>query len=165
MKSDLIVSLFDYSYWAFDRVWACIEPLTDEQFTLDVPGSAGSIRNQVVHLASATTRWVLRLQGAPLPEHLDYAHYPTRAAARQLWDAVKPPVLDYVRSLSDAALDEPVRWELPARGMLAATPRWQVLAHLANHATDHRAQILTLMGVHFHAATVEQDLIFYYAER
>jgi uncharacterized damage-inducible protein DinB len=38
--------------------------------------------------------------------------------------------------------------------------RWQILAHVVNHGTDHRAQVLDLLH-RLGAPNVEQDLIYY----
>ena len=71
----------------------------------------------------------------------------------------------YLDSLTQEQLDENVDWELPARGLKSENPRWELLLHLANHATDHRAQILAMLHHHFHVPTIEQDMIFYLTER
>jgi uncharacterized damage-inducible protein DinB len=39
-------------------------------------------------------------------------------------------------------------------------PAWQVLAHVVNHGTDHRAQILRLLD-RYGAPTFDQDLILH----
>jgi uncharacterized damage-inducible protein DinB len=49
-------TLFDYSYWANDRLCGVLSQLTTEQFTQPVAGSYGSIRNTMVHILSA--EWV-----------------------------------------------------------------------------------------------------------
>ncbi len=164
MTPEALRELFAYFYWAAERVWGCVMQLDDEQFTQPIDYSVGSIRHQIVHVMSGTYRWIKRLQGGAIPPHLAYEDYSTRAATRAKWDELKAEILAYIESLDQAGLDEWVTWELPQRGMTRANCRWELLLHVANHATDHRAQILTLLHVHFGAATVEQDLIFYLAE-
>lgn len=123
--------------------------------------SQGSIRNHVVHVMSATQRWIKRLQQVDAPPHLAFEDYPTRAETKAMWDVLKAATLDYVQALNQAQLDEIVAWELPARSLQAHNPRWEILLHLVNHATDHRAQMLAMLHTQFGAKTVEQDLIFY----
>ena len=43
-------------------------------------------------------------------------------------------------------------------------PRWQALLHLANHGTDHRAQMLRILA-DLGAPTFEQDLLFHVWKR
>jgi uncharacterized damage-inducible protein DinB len=161
MTTDAIYKLYNYTYWASERVWDCIMQLTDEQFTQHLDYSIGSIRNQVVHLMSGTQRWLRRLQGAEIPPHLPFEDYTTRQETKTKWDKMKEEVLDYVHSLNQTQLDEIVHWEIRTRGLNSASRQWELLMHVANHATDHRAQILTLLHHHFGVKTVEQDMIFY----
>ena len=45
MKLSEIKSIFDYNFWAFDRVWQCISQISDVQFVEEIDYSTGSIRN------------------------------------------------------------------------------------------------------------------------
>lgn len=164
MTPEAIRLLFEYHYWASQRVWDCIMALTDEQFVLPLEYSVGSIRQHVVHMMSATQHWIKQLQQAELPDHLAYEDFPTRADAKAMWDVLKTATLDYILALDQAGLDTIVAWELPARGQSSHNRRWEILLHVANHATDHRAQILAMLHQHFGVPTVEQDMIFYLAE-
>jgi uncharacterized damage-inducible protein DinB len=161
MTPEAVRKLFDYTYWAFERVWDCVVQLTDEQFTQDIGYSFGSIRNLVVHLMSSHHRWMKRLQGVEIPPHLAFEEYATRAATRAKWDKAKSEFINYVYSLDQTQLDEKVHYEIAGRGIRSDDYRWELLMHLANHATDHRAQILAILHHHFGVKTVEQDLIFY----
>jgi uncharacterized damage-inducible protein DinB len=161
MRPNEIKTIFDYSYSAFELVWNCVMQLSDEQFCKPIEYSSGSIRHHTVHLMSATSRWMLRLQGAPLPAHLVYEDYMTRATTKAKWDELRAETLDYINSLTQDQLDETVHWELPNRGIVADTTRWKILLHVANHAMDHRTQMLAMLNTKFGIETFEQDMIFY----
>lgn len=165
MKPNEIHTLLDYNYWAFERIWGCIMQLSDEQFIEEIDYSTGSIRNIVVHMMSATHRWLKRLQGVETPPHLSFDEFDTLAKTKNKWDEMRSEVIIYVNSLTREGLDELIYWELPARGLSLESNRWEILLHVANHATDHRAQILALLHQHFHLGTVEQDFLFYLVER
>ena len=162
-KLGLVSTLFDYTVWAFDQVWGCVDELTDEQFCMEIDYSRGSIRNQFVHVMSATARWIQRLQGRLLEPHLSYEGYKTILGTRQQWNASFNDIREYLATLDEQKLREVVHWELPARNMSSLNQRTEILLHVLNHATDHRAQILAMLHYSFHAKTVEQDLIFYLA--
>lgn len=165
MNSNEIKTIFDYNFWAFELVWECVSRISDEQFVEEIDYSTGSIRNIVVHIMSAATRWVSRLQGMETPQHLAFEDYHSLSNIKAKWDELRKDFLDYANSLNQEDLDEKVQWELPARGLKSTNPRWEILLHLANHATDHRAQILAILHHHFHVKTVEQDMILYLAEQ
>lgn len=140
MTPEAIRKIFDYTYWAFDRVWDCICQLTDEQFTQELGYSSGSIRNLVIHMISSHHRWVNRLKGEEILPHLNFKDYSTQNAVKAKWDEAKIEFLSYVYSLDQAKLAEPVRYEIASRGLVSNLQRWEVFLHLANHATDHRSQ-------------------------
>jgi uncharacterized damage-inducible protein DinB len=164
MEPSEIRRVFDYNFWAFERVWECISQMSDEQFLEEIDYSTGSIRNLVVHMMSANRNWSSRLQGIEIPARLAFEDFETLFATKAKWDELRKEFLDYLISLSQEQLEESVNWELPARGLKLSNLRWEILLHVANHATDHRAQILAILHHHFHVKTVEQDMIIYLAE-
>ncbi len=165
MKTNEIMTIFDYNFWAFERVWKCVAQLSEKQFVEEIDYSTGSIRNIIVHMMSATYRWVKRLQETAVLPHLTFENFDTLAETKSKWDEMQSEVIDYISSLTQEQLHESVHWELPARGLKLDNQRWEILLHVANHATDHRAQILAMLSHQFHVETIEQDMIFYLAER
>ena len=165
MKSNEIITLFDYNFWAFERVWECISQISDEQFVEEIDYSTGSIRNIVVHMMGANRNWISRLQGIEMPPRLVFEDFDSPSTTKTKWDESRKELRDYLDSLTQEQIDEIVNWELPARGLKLSNLRWEILLHVANHATDHRAQILAILHHHFHVKTVEQDMIIYLAER
>ncbi len=136
------------------RLWDAIMQISDEQFVAETDYSHGSIRNQMVHLAGVDGRWLRGLQELADARNFtpNPADYPTRASAFELWKTVSQDFLAYVDSLDEASL-----LYVP-KGF--SGPIWQVLLHVVNHGTDHRAQVLRLMHDQG-AATFAQDLIFH----
>jgi uncharacterized damage-inducible protein DinB len=153
-KTEIFRTLIDYHYALYDRVWDSIMQLGDEQFVQDVAFSHGSIRNQIVHVAVVDARWLLGLKEDPGARafNLSPADYATRDSAHALWDRTAREVTDYVAGLGEADLAR------TPRGM--GGPTWQILAHVVNHGTDHRAQILRALH-EFGAPTFDQDLILH----
>jgi uncharacterized damage-inducible protein DinB len=165
MKTDEIRSIFDYNFWAFDRVWKCISQISDEQFVEEIDYSTGSVRNIIVHIMSGNRSWMSVLKGIDIPPRLVFEDFDTCLKTKEKWDELQLEFLDHLDSLDQEQLDGAIHWELLAHGLKSTNPRWEILLHLANHATDHRAQILALLHRHFHVGTVEQDMIIYFAER
>jgi uncharacterized damage-inducible protein DinB len=163
MKSSEIKTLFDYNFWAFDRVWECISEISDEQFVEEIDYSTGSIRNILVHVMSGNRIWMCVLRNTNFPPHLAAEEFDTRSKAKTKWDELQMEFLDNLNCLTQEQLDESIDWELFSHALKSTTARWEILLHLANHATDHRAQILSILHHHFHATTVEQDMIIFLA--
>ena len=165
MDSRTVKTMFDYHYGMFEGVWACAAQLSEAQFVEDKGYSLGSVRNHLVHCMNVDDRWLARLQQKTLPEVLDEATFPDQASIRPEWDAVRERVLEYVLDLSPAELDASIPVAIAGRYIEPQQcRRWEVLLHMVNHGTDHRAQILARLH-ELGAQTVEQDLMLYLWEK
>lgn len=152
--ADPIHTYFEYHYALTRRVWESIQHISDEQFVAEIPHSRGSIRNQMVHLATTDARWLRGLKEQPDARYLTFnpADHPTRQSAQALWEGVAQEALEHVSGLDDAGmLHTPQGLGMPA---------CQVLLHIVNHGTDHRAQVLRALH-DFGAPTFDQDYILY----
>jgi uncharacterized damage-inducible protein DinB len=153
MNADAFRHLYAYHFTINRKIWdECIVPLTDDQFTQKVDYSVGSVRNQVVHLLNIDDRWFSGLRGVPIPGFLNPVYYRQRAKIRAKWDEVEANMRAYLAALTDERLfdqpflaidNDPIRL-------------WQVLVHVANHGTDHRAQLLSILH-HLGVKTFPQD--------
>ncbi len=156
-------TLCDYNYWAHRRVWACVAQLDEAQFTRTLGPDQTSVHAQLVHVVEVEWLWVCRLRGVDPGRFLTTADLPDRAAIRARWDAVEAEVRAFVGGLDDAALLGEVMYTT-TKGVPQHDVCHELLAHLFNHGTDHRAQILGLIG-RLGGPTVEQDMLYYVRER
>ena len=83
-----------------------ITSLSQEQFTQNVDYSAGSARNQVVHLMSVDDTWFSGLRGVEIPESLNPANFDDRKTIRAHWDHVEQNMRGYLAKLRDDMLFE-----------------------------------------------------------
>src|ERR1700757_3181425 len=91
--------LYDYSYWANQKLLGVVSQLTPEQFTQPVAGSYGSIRNTMVHVLSAEWGWLSRCGGPERGPALDPADYPTVESLLETWSKVEVYVLEFLSRL------------------------------------------------------------------
>jgi uncharacterized damage-inducible protein DinB len=161
MNADAFRHFYNYHFAENRKVWEHVASLTFEQFTQPVDYSRGSVRDQLVHLLDAEDMWFSELRGAqplePLPETVTADD---RIAIRAHWDKVEGNIHAYLASLHDEQLfSKPITDPDEDKNLIV----WQVLLHIVNHATDHRAQLLRALhdlGVD----TKFQDHIFYVYE-
>lgn len=158
MNPEYFNRLYQYNFWAHQRVWDCVMELSPAEFELELDYSIGSIRTQVVHTMGVEHWWITFLCEGYL-SFLAVEEYPTRTTIRAKWDEVEAYVLNYIQSLTPAELERDVKppfWENYQRPVKV----WEALLQVANHSTDHRAQ--TLAGLHqLGAPTVGQDYLDY----
>jgi len=157
MNADAFRHFYDYHFSENRKVWNYVTSLSFEQFTQNVDYSHGSVRDQIVHLIDAEDMWFSELRGASPSEPLPPADSDDREIIRTYWDNVEGNIRAYLAELRDEMLfDKPIREPEEDKDLIV----WQVLLHVANHATDHRAQLLRVLhdlGVE----TIYQDYIFY----
>lgn len=156
MNADAFRHFYDYHFAENRKIWdSYISQLSDQQFAQDETYSHGSVRNQIVHLINVDDGWFGELQGQN-PEDLDASDASDRAKIRAHWDGVEQKMRDYLAGLTDEKL-----FERPIEsGRDRDLTVWQVLLHVANHGTDHRAQTLRLLN-DLGMDTKYQDYIFY----
>ncbi|PJF29287.1 MAG: hypothetical protein CUN52_09155 [Phototrophicales bacterium] len=164
MDISAIKKMYDYHFAMHRKVWSnCIEALTDVQFITDLDYSKGSIRNQCLHLIGVDERWFARIQGATLPDFPANEAYSTKASVRARWDETEKNIIAYLDTLTDVDLSRILTFDMPHRGGSKTNQVWEILVHVINHGTDHRAQILAML-YQMGAPTLEQDMILYWWE-
>lgn len=161
MNANAFRHYYDYHFTQNRKIWdRYITPLSYEKFTQPAAYSHGSARDQIVHLISADDVWFSELRGVEPSEPFLPANYDDRVTIRAHWDSVEQSMRDYLAELRDDKLfDKPIEEPEDDKDLIV----WQVLLHVVNHGTDHRAQLLRLLndlGVN----TEYQDYIFYVYE-
>lgn len=164
MNAEAMRTLFDYYHWANRRVWACVEKLTDDQFTQAHDYSIGSLHNQAFHLMGSELYTIMRFQdvGAEM-QALKQDDYPDRASIRKKWDAYIEQVDAIIDEITDEVLQETVKVKLGPEQTMEA-PMWEILIANLNHAMNHRCQILALVG-ELGGETCEHGFWFYMMEQ
>jgi uncharacterized damage-inducible protein DinB len=160
MNADAFRHFYNYHFAENRKIWNYVIPLSHEQFTQPANYSHGSVRGQIVHLISAEDIWFSELRGFEPAEPFPPANFDDREMLRTYWDSVEQKMRDYLGELRDDMLfAKPIKEPDEDRDLIV----WQVLLHVINHATDHRAQILQLLNS-LGAETTYQDYIFYVYE-
>ena len=156
MNADALRHFFEYHFSQNRMIWnACIVPLSDEQFVQSAEYSVGSIRNQIVHMMNVDEGWFSDLDSPGMPQWDITDTMNDRGTIRAHWDGVEQSMRQYLIDLTDDRL-----FDKPLQGEDENLLRWQILLHVVNHGTDHRAQLLRLL----HDAgidTMPQDYVFY----
>jgi uncharacterized damage-inducible protein DinB len=156
-------TLFDYSYWANNRLRDVLSQLTTEQFTQPVAGSYGSIRNTMVHMLSAEWGWLERCGGTARGPALNALDYPTATALFDRWRHVETSVREFLSTLQDEDLGRVVEFAIgggPRQSMVVG----QLLHHAAIHGVHHRGQVALLLRTLGYVPG-NFDILLYYARR
>jgi uncharacterized damage-inducible protein DinB len=100
-------------------------------------------------------RWFAGLRGEEVPGILNPVYFGTTAAVRARWDKIEGSLREYLARLDEAEL---------MRQFDERAAVWQVLFHVVNHGTDHRAQTLAILA-QLDVPGFAQDYYLYLAGR
>ena len=158
MNAEAFRHFYDYHFGENRKIWYWfVTRLTPEQFAQPLGYSHGSIRDQILHLISCEDGWFSELRGAEFPADLTATDFPDRESIRAHWDNVERKIRAYLAELRDDWLfEKPIKEPEDDKDLLV----WQVLLHVANHGTDHRAQLLRYLS-DLGVKTKSQDYIFF----
>jgi uncharacterized damage-inducible protein DinB len=163
MDTTRVELLFEYNRWANRRTREAVARATSEQFTREIGGSYGSLRNTVAHLMASEWVWLRRWKGTsptapPFPnEEL------TLENVGVLWQPIEAETEALVASLTAERLEQAIDYR-STRGDPFSTPLWQQLQHVVNHSTYHRGQVVTLLR-QLDVEPIGSDLIAFYRGR
>lgn len=135
--------LFRYNDWANERILATAEQVTAEEFTMPNDFGWGSLNGALVHLMDAEYAWRVLLKDGEHIEWLKTEDFPNVAAIRARWSQEREAFWTYLGGLSSEDLSATISYEGDAGVRYRAL--WHCLAHVVNHATQHRAECAALL--------------------
>jgi len=142
--------LFDYGYWARDRVLARVQELKQAQYEAPMAFTYGSIRGMLVHCLDAEQGWLRRFEGVQRPGPLTEDSVLTVAALTELWHEEEQRMRAYLGQLTPGMLAGDLVFQGRSGREVRLPNLWLSLAHVVNHSTQHRseaAEALTTIGL------------------
>ncbi len=162
IKSDYLLKLFQYNYWANDHLFEVLKSIEPNEFIQEISGGHSSIRNTIVHMLSAEWGWISRSGGPERKEKLLHQSFENPEQIISKWKSLEPSFMQYISTLSDRQLQLKATY-LNGKGEKCSMPRGELLQHIIIHNTHHRGQIaldLRMLGY----TPGNFDILFYFAE-
>jgi len=164
MNTTEILSLYDYNYWANARILSVALQVTPEQFVARNTSSYGSLRGTLAHALFAEMIWRRRLQGEQMPSGLPgETDFPSPEALYEAWTAEQALMRAYLAGLNDAGLQATLQYK-NTKGMPFQNVVWNILLHVLNHGTQHRAEAAAMLTDFGHSPG-DIDMILYFREK
>jgi uncharacterized damage-inducible protein DinB len=164
MDPTSLLTLYDYSCWATDRVLTACRRAGEAAFLAPRPELYyGSLRNTLVHVLSAEWIWRTRCQEGVSPTALlSPEHFPGIDALADRWSSEVLAMRGYLAGLTAEALEQVIDYKT-TRGQPMQEVLWHLLVHVINHSTQHRsetAMTLTALG----CSPGDLDMIVFFRE-
>ena len=156
--------MFDYHYWARDRLLEAVELLTPDQFTRNMGSSFGSVRDTLAHIYSAEWVWYSRWLGQSPAAMLPFDMFPDLKAIRDTWVDQEGKMRAFLTGLGEDGINRVIEYTLLS-GHTGASAFWEMAQHVVNHATYHRGQVVTMMRQLGAAPPKPMDMIAFYRLR
>ncbi|MBL8019823.1 MAG: DinB family protein [Leptospirales bacterium] len=141
---ETIRTLWKYNSWAMERFLAELDAFTEEEFLRELDKGSGSLRDKLAHICGADEVWLRRIQGEVSPAFPTITDFVDRAAVAKRARAVHAEYRALLESLTDSDLNRAHSYK-NLKGVDFTTPLWQILMHVANHATYHRGQAASII--------------------
>jgi uncharacterized damage-inducible protein DinB len=148
LDADYFRLLYDYGYWARDRLMVAADGMSDEDYAKPNGFTYGSIRGILTHVLSAEAGYAARWRAETVETPINQETLPTLEALIERWKAEEAKNRAFLSKLSDGDLQREIV-SVRRSGEEVRRPLWLDLAQIVNHGTQHRseaAEALTMVG-------------------
>lgn len=135
-----LTTLFQHNRWANLRLVAACAGLNDEQLDTAVVGGYGSIRSTLQHIARSEYSYCYRVRTG---ESSGSSSGRPPLTLQEMADSLAESGQGLIDLADGVGADETV--VVDWRGTPRAVPKTIFLTQAINHATEHRAQVLTIL--------------------
>ena len=160
MHLDTIRTLYDYHYWARDRVLAAAQLITSEQFTQSKGHSFDTLQGTLVHLMNSEQMWLGRWLAESIKPILKAADFPMLDGVRMYWESIQMKMQKFLNDLKPEALTQVIHYT-NSRNEKLQYPLWQMMLQVVLHGAHHRSEAATMLTEFGHAPE-PLDAIFYF---
>lgn len=144
MTKEYFIELAEYHIWANNAVCNWLENLSDKQWKQPVVSSFNSLHETILHTANAEKIWVERFKKHSKFELLTPTFNGSNEDLIKLWKKISQSLQEFIEQMPDDSLQQKLLFK-NTKGIEYNLPYYQLLAHIINHSTYHRGQLVTML--------------------
>ena len=164
MLKPYFTDLAAYNSWADQKAIGWLSQITDEQWEQINASSFCSVKQTAVHIASAEKIWIDFWTGAAAPVYLSANFTGSKNDLITIWKAASDGLETYIKNHPEEDFNKPVSFIYP-NGNTGHMLYYQTFAHIINHSTYHRGQLVTLLRQAGYEQFSSIDLATFYIHR
>jgi uncharacterized damage-inducible protein DinB len=146
-KLDLISALYEYNEWANNHVLEAAARLTGEELSRKQGASFESVEGNLAHIVGAQIVWLQRWTGgANAKPVMEFQKMRGLPLIREAFEKSHSELRSFLASLTEERLDQVLAYRDSA-GNPYKRVMWQLMSHVVNHGTHHRAETAMAMGL------------------
>jgi uncharacterized damage-inducible protein DinB len=161
MIKEYFLQLADYNIWANNKIHSWLEKITEEQWEQPIVSSFKSIGQTVLHVTAAENIWLDRLNGVKMPVALPSVYKGSKKDALDAWKRSSQGLYDFIKKFDEAEMQSMVSYMRPDNKVYELL-HYQIFAHVFNHGSYHRGQIITMLRQAGFTDVSSIDLSTYY---
>ncbi len=143
MDKEYLQKLAEYNIWANELVIGWLGQITDDQWSRKLVGSMDSISATCAHIAGAEKAWGERFNNIKEPFLTSYFKG-SKNELIPIWKSASNNLLAYIQNKSNADLAGSFDYQ-NIKGEAFTSKYVDALAHVFNHSTYHRGQIVNYL--------------------
>jgi uncharacterized damage-inducible protein DinB len=144
MRVQDMLTLYEYNYWANDRILVAAANISREQWNQPSAYPFGSLHGTLLHTLDTEFGWRMRCQYNQATPDLSAAEFSTLDVIKRRWDEEETAMRAYLADMRDEDLDGLVRYTIDS-GEKRERVLWHCLLHVVNHGTQHRSEAAALL--------------------
>lgn len=143
MNKQYFIELSEYNLWATDIFCNMLEQINNEQWMQKIESSFNTIQETTLHTISAEKAWLQRFKTEPV-EWLQFSYKGSKEEHIKLWKQTSADLKDYINAFDENELTTILHYKR-LNGEEKSTPFYVMFAHVFNHSTYHRGQLVTML--------------------
>jgi uncharacterized damage-inducible protein DinB len=144
MTKSYFIELVDYNIWANDIVHSWFEKISDEQWKRPVISSFNSLEATSLHVLSAERVWLDRLNKAAAPVWLQDSFKGSKKEILNEWRKTSGGLKSFVENFDESCMQTNLAFKR-LNGEAYDMPHYEIFAHVFNHGSYHRGQMVTIL--------------------
>ena len=160
MNKSYFLELAQYNIWANQKMTHWLSQISEEQWSQKLVGSFESIEATAIHTAGAEKVWWERLNNQTQP-FLNLTFKGDKNDLVEIWKNASENLKNYVSEISEEGLQETFAYK-NLKGEAFSRVRYQAIAHVFNHSTYHRGQLVNYLRQVGFTDVNTTDLIYFY---
>jgi len=137
---EFLPELVRYHVGVNERILDGSAKLTEEEFRRPGTTDNGSAYETLLHMLVVDWSWrefcIGNDDDDTYPANWPF---PDLVTIRSFWDEEHARLIAYAGSLDECTMTEVLTWD--SEGKPWSAPRWEVIVHIVNHGTQHRAEL------------------------
>jgi uncharacterized damage-inducible protein DinB len=153
----------DFNLWANERMGRVIVSLSEEQMNMPMKSSFPTIRETILHIWSAQDIWLERFDGVSPTSWPMAGFLGSKEELVDKWIESSIKLKEKVRNYSKSDLKKEVAYTT-LKGISGKSTVFEMFAHVCNHGTYHRGQLITMFRVAGLTEAPATDIIAFFRE-